>query len=92
VWEDSRSVYGLIRTVDSASNVPASNVLTSLLLFAGVYSFLLFCTLFFGSRILRKGPNLALAVPSLENQPAVEVELAEHIPDRRPVETQSEQQ
>jgi cytochrome bd ubiquinol oxidase subunit I len=85
------SVYGLIRTADSASNVPASNVLTSLILFAGVYSFLLFCTLFFGSRILRKGPNLDLLVPSLENQPAVEVDLAEHIPDRRPVETQSEQ-
>ncbi len=85
------SVYGLIRTADSASNVPASNVLTSLLLFAGVYSFLFFCTLFFGSRILRKGPNLGLPVPSLENQPAVEVEPSEHIPDRRPVEIQSEQ-
>jgi cytochrome bd ubiquinol oxidase subunit I len=86
------SVYGLIRTADSASNVPASNVLTSLLLFAGVYSFLLFCTLFFGSRILRKGPNLDLLVPSLENQPAVEIEPPEHIPDRRPIEVESEQQ
>ncbi|MGA7953438.1 MAG: cytochrome ubiquinol oxidase subunit I [Gloeobacterales cyanobacterium] len=86
------SVYGLIRTADSVSNVPASNVLTSLLLFTGVYSFLFFSTLFFGSRILRQGPNLELPAPIWETQPVVEVTPPEHIPDQRPIEMQQEQQ
>jgi cytochrome bd ubiquinol oxidase subunit I len=85
------SVYGLIRTADSVSNVPASNVLTSLLLFTGVYSFLFFSTLFFGSRILRQGPNLDLPLPRWENQLPVEVEPPEHTPDKRPIEMQQEQ-
>jgi cytochrome bd ubiquinol oxidase subunit I len=85
------SVYGLIRTADSVSNVPASNVLTSLLLFTGVYGFLFFSTLFFGSRILRQGPNLDLPLPRWENQLPVEVEPPEHTPDKRPIEMQQEQ-
>jgi cytochrome d ubiquinol oxidase subunit I len=86
------SVYGLVRTADSVSNLPASNVLTSLLLFTGVYSFLFFSTLFFGSRILHQGPNLELPAPIWETQPVVEVTPPEHIPDQRPVEMQQEQQ
>jgi cytochrome d ubiquinol oxidase subunit I len=45
--------------------------------------------LYFGSRIIRKGPNLNLPVPGLDNQPEIEEnEPAEHIADRRPVEAQ----
>ena len=82
------TVYGQIRTADVVSNIPASNVLVSLITFAVVYSFLFICTLYFGSRIIRKGPNLSLPVPGLDNQPAIEIEPAEHIPDSRPAEAQ----
>ncbi len=60
------TLYEQIRTVDAASNLPPSNVLTSLTLFAVVYSILFICALFFGSRIIRKGPNLELPVPGEE--------------------------
>lgn len=82
------TVYGQIRTVDAVSAIPASNVLVSLISFALIYSFLFVCTLYFGSRIIRQGPNLSLPVPGRDNQPAIETKLAEHIPDRRPTEAQ----
>ena len=82
------ALYGQIRTADVVSNIPASNVLTSLSFFAVIYSFLFVCALYFGSRIIRQGPNLTLPVPGLDNQPAIENQPAEHIPDRRPVEAQ----
>lgn len=84
------TVYGQIRTADAVSAIPASNVLGSLITFATVYSFLLICTLYFGSRIIRHGPNLSLPVPNLdvEDEPAIETEPAEHIPDSRPAEAQ----
>jgi cytochrome d ubiquinol oxidase subunit I len=82
------ALYGQLRTADAVSNIPASNVLTSLSFFAVVYSFLFVCALYFGSRIIRKGPNLNLPVPGLDNQPEIENQPAEHIADRRPVEAQ----
>jgi cytochrome d ubiquinol oxidase subunit I len=82
------TVYGQIRTVDAVSNIPSSNVLTSLIGFATVYALLFFCALYFGSRIIRHGPDLARPVPGIEGHPAVEVEPAEHRPNRRPAEVQ----
>jgi cytochrome d ubiquinol oxidase subunit I len=82
------TMYGQIRTADAASHLPASNVLTSLSLFAIVYSILFVATLYFGSRIIRHGPNLALPIPGLDNQPAMKIEPATFVPDQRPVETQ----
>lgn len=81
------ALYGQIRTADAASHIPASNVLTSLTTFAVIYSILLFSTLYFGSRIINKGPNLELPVPGLDNQPAVDPTPTEFVPDQRPVET-----
>ncbi len=75
-------VYGQIRTADGVSNLPASNVLTSLLCFAAIYSLLFVSTLYFGSRIIRQGPNLSLPIPGAE----LDLAPAEHIPDSRPVE------
>ncbi len=80
------TLYGQIRTVDSVSNLPASNVLTSLTAFAIVYSILFFCVLYFGSRIIRRGPRFDLPIPGLEPQPALETQPGEFIPDERPVE------
>jgi cytochrome d ubiquinol oxidase subunit I len=82
------TLYGQIRTADAASHIPASNVLTSLTAFAVIYSILFIATLYFGSRIIRKGPNLKLPVPGLGNQPAIDTTPAEFVPDQRPVEAQ----
>jgi cytochrome bd ubiquinol oxidase subunit I len=81
-------VYGQIRTADGVSHLPPGVVLTSLVSFAGIYSILFVCALFFGSRIIRQGPNLDLPIPGMENQPAVDTEPAEFVPDQRPVEAQ----
>lgn len=79
------TVYGQIRTIDAVStNIPASNVLTSLTFFATVYSLLFISALYFGSRILRKGPNLDLELPNA----GLVLAPAELVPDQRPVEAQ----
>jgi cytochrome d ubiquinol oxidase subunit I len=56
-------VYGQIRTVDAASNLPAADVLTSLTAFIAVYGLLFVTALYFGSRIIVKGPDLTLTLP-----------------------------
>lgn len=82
------TVYGEIRTVDAASQLPASSVLTSLTAFAVVYSILLIFALYFASRIIRAGANLDLPVPGAEISPELNITPAEHIPDSRPAEAQ----
>ncbi|MGL4621724.1 cytochrome ubiquinol oxidase subunit I [Chroococcidiopsis sp.] len=83
------TLYNQIRTVDSASHVPASNVLVSLTGFAIVYAVLFVATLYFGSRIIRKGPNLELPIPGVETiRPAIATSPGEFVPDERPVEAQ----
>jgi cytochrome bd ubiquinol oxidase subunit I len=81
-------VYGEIRTVDAASHLPAGEVLSSLIGFAVLYSVLLVTALYFGSRIIRKGPNLELPIPNEAIHPTLETAPAQHEPDRRPVEAQ----
>jgi cytochrome d ubiquinol oxidase subunit I len=45
--------------------------------------------LYFGSRIVRKGPDLELLVPGIEvTKPAIDTTPAEFVPDERPVEAQ----
>ena len=82
------TVYGEIRTVDAVSQVPASNVLTSLSAFIIVYSILFVFALYFGSRIIRKGPNLDLPAPGEDISDELKTRSAEHVPDSRPVEAQ----
>ncbi|MBD2512278.1 cytochrome ubiquinol oxidase subunit I [Nostoc muscorum FACHB-395] len=81
-------VYGQIRTADGVSHLPASEILTSLLIFAVIYTALFICALFFGSRIIRQGPNLELPIPGIDTQPALETTPAEFVPDQRPVEAE----
>lgn len=78
-------LYNQIRTVDAASNLPPGNVLTSLTGFTVVYSFLLIAALYFGSRIIRTGPNLDLPLPGTET-PAIVTKAGEFLPDERPLE------
>jgi cytochrome bd ubiquinol oxidase subunit I len=83
------TLYNQLRTVDSVSNLPPSNVLTTIICYAIVYSMLFVAAMYFGSRIIRKGPNLNLPIPGVETQPAVDTAPGEFIPDERPVETQN---
>lgn len=81
------TLYGQIRTVDSASRLPASNVLVSLTSFAIVYTILFITAMYFGSRIIRTGPNLELPIPGTEiTKPAIDTTPGEFVPDERPVE------
>lgn len=81
------TVYGQVRTVDAASHLPPGEVLSSLLVFTTIYTILLISALYFGSKIIRQGPNLQLSIPGEEKQ-ALETTPATHIPDSRPLETQ----
>ncbi|MGA9381992.1 MAG: cytochrome ubiquinol oxidase subunit I [Phormidium sp.] len=81
-------VYGELRTLDSASHLPAGEVLFSLLGLTSMYLVFLFTTLYFGSRIVVKGPNLTLLAPHEIVEPIINTELAQHEPNRRPTEAQ----
>jgi cytochrome d ubiquinol oxidase subunit I len=61
------TVYGLLRTADSVSPVPASAVATTLVLFVVVYGFLGGAFLYFVDRLIKKGPD--------------EAELPPHVPE-----------
>lgn len=76
------TVYGEIRTADAVSNLPAHDVLVSLISFLVIYSLLFFSGLYFGSRIIKKGPNFDLPLPQAED---VNLNPSQHIPDRRPI-------
>ncbi|MGF1497794.1 MAG: cytochrome ubiquinol oxidase subunit I [Elainellaceae cyanobacterium] len=81
-------VYGQIRTVDAVSNLPPADVLTSLAGFVTMYSVLFVAMLYFGSRIIRRGPRLDLPIPGTVSQPAVETTPGQFVADERPVEAQ----
>ncbi|MFQ3680024.1 MAG: cytochrome ubiquinol oxidase subunit I [Pseudanabaenaceae cyanobacterium] len=76
-------VYGEMRTAEGVSHLPAGEVLFSLLGLTGMYTVFFFAALYFGSRIIRKGPNLELPAP---RTPSLGVPPAQHEPDRRPAE------
>jgi len=57
------TVYGQLRTAEAASQLPAGEVLASLSTFAVLYAVLLGCALWFGARIIRRGPDLSLMPP-----------------------------
>ncbi|MFM7381889.1 MAG: cytochrome ubiquinol oxidase subunit I [Microcystaceae cyanobacterium] len=82
-------VYGELRTADSASHLPPGEILFSLLGLMALYSVLFVSTLYFGSRIIRKGPNRDLLPPQFSMQSPVKIEPALHSEDSRPSEAQS---
>jgi len=59
------AVYGLLRTEHAASHLPASAVVTSLVLFAIIYSLLLLTFILFARRIILAGPNIDESLPAL---------------------------
>jgi cytochrome d ubiquinol oxidase subunit I len=52
-------IYGLLRTHDAASRLPAATVEVSLVMYALIYTSLLTAFLVFALRLLRRGPALA---------------------------------
>lgn len=81
-------VYGEVRTVDAASNLPAGDIIASLTGFAITYTLLFIAVFYFGSRIIRQGPNLDLPIPGATVELELNTTPAEHIPNSRPVEAQ----
>lgn len=81
-------VYGQLRTVESASNLPAGEVLFSLSGLMAMYAVFFVATLYFGSRIIQKGPNLELPAPGSLSELVLDIDPARHEPDRRPAEAQ----
>ncbi|WP_417040414.1 cytochrome ubiquinol oxidase subunit I [Cylindrospermopsis raciborskii] len=81
-------VYGELRTVDAASHIPPGEVLFSLVGLMSMYAVFFVAALYFGSRIIRKGPNLELPAPRTIIKPAIDIEPAQHGVDRRPAEAQ----
>jgi cytochrome bd ubiquinol oxidase subunit I len=51
-------IYGLLRTGDGASVLPASAVAASLGIYAALYTMLFLAFLLFARRLLQRGPNL----------------------------------
>jgi len=78
-------VYGELRTMESASNLPPGEVLFSLSGLSLFYIVFLLAFLFFGSRIIRKGPNRDLPLPEVQLPRFAQ---AQHEPNSRPIEAQ----
>ena len=59
-------VYGLLRTEHAASHLPAPAVVTSLILYAVIYSLLLLTFILFARQIILTGPNIDEPLPALQ--------------------------
>ncbi|TAE56597.1 MAG: cytochrome ubiquinol oxidase subunit I [Nostocales cyanobacterium] len=81
------TVYGKIRTADAASNLLPGEVLFSLSVIGILYSVLFVAAMYFGSKIIRQGPNFNLPIPGAEIKTVIATESVDHIPDSRPLET-----
>ena len=57
-------IYGLLRTSEAASPLPAGAVATSLLAYALIYALLFLGFLIFARRLILKGPDLTLVPPA----------------------------
>ena len=57
-------VYGLVRTVDVATPLPAVQVLSSLLAFVAIYSVIMAAYLYYLLKVIRKGPADAVPHPA----------------------------
>ncbi|MBD2655235.1 MULTISPECIES: cytochrome ubiquinol oxidase subunit I [Synechocystis] len=76
-------VYGEMRTAESASNLPPGEILFSLTGLSVMYIVFLITTLYFGSRIIRNGPDLTLAAPR-GSEASLWGNITKHATNRRP--------
>jgi cytochrome d ubiquinol oxidase subunit I len=56
-------IYGLLRTTDGASNLPAATVGASLFVYGAVYTILFLALMVFAWHIIKKGPDLTRPAP-----------------------------
>jgi cytochrome d ubiquinol oxidase subunit I len=63
-------IYGLLRTQQAVSNVPASAITGSILMFATFYAILIVSFFVFARRWLRTGPDLTLMPSSVASRGA----------------------
>jgi cytochrome d ubiquinol oxidase subunit I len=54
-------IYGILRTADAVSPVPASVLLSTLIAFVSIYALFMTAFLFFTLRLIRRGPQAAPA-------------------------------
>jgi len=68
-------IWGMLRTADSVSPVPASAILSTLIAFICVYTFFLTAFLIYATRVVRRGPESApeQAEPTGSLKPALTV-------------------
>lgn len=78
-------VYGEMRTAESASNLPPGEILFSLTGLSVMYIVFLIATLYFGSRIIRNGPDLTLPAPR-GSEASLWGTVTKHETNRRPAE------
>ncbi|MFN3360969.1 MAG: cytochrome ubiquinol oxidase subunit I, partial [Pseudanabaenaceae cyanobacterium] len=71
-------VYGKMRTVEAASHLPVGEILFSLTGLTVMYVIFFGAALLFGSKIIRKGPDLELPAPQMGK--------VKFVPDSRPAE------
>jgi cytochrome d ubiquinol oxidase subunit I len=50
-------IFGLLRTIDAVSPVPAKTLLATLIAFVCIYAFFMAAFLLFVARIIRRGPE-----------------------------------
>jgi cytochrome d ubiquinol oxidase subunit I len=54
-------IYGILRTVDAVSPVPAGTLLSTLIAFVGIYAVFLTAFLIIALRMIRRGPEVSPA-------------------------------
>jgi cytochrome d ubiquinol oxidase subunit I len=73
-------IFGLLRTIDAVSPVPAKTLLTTLIAFVSIYTFFMAAFLFFVAHFIGRGPDLAL--PQAEASGSLKNAFRPHVLDR----------
>ena len=80
------TIYGVMRTQESASALPIATAAWSLISFSIIYLLLFFSFLYFARRIIKHGPNLTAMPPSLKDETPIHTKPQGNFDDKRPVE------
>ncbi|MEE4376026.1 MAG: cytochrome ubiquinol oxidase subunit I [Candidatus Competibacteraceae bacterium] len=76
-------IYGILRTSEGASKLPAGVVGGSLIGYIVLYTILLLVFLTFARRLIKKGPNFSAAVPARHTDAPVNTRPFKHVVDGR---------
>lgn len=81
------TIYGVMRTRESASFLPIETAIWSLVSYSLIYLLLFLSFLYFARRIIKHGPNLNIAPPSLKDEIPIHTEPQGDFDDKRVSET-----